>query len=453
MKILVLTNHLAVFGGSEIVSLEVAEAFSNMSCDVNIFSAYIDDPVRSYMDEQGLKYGSFEDCPSPENFDIIWSQHHLLPSLLAKHGTRSIENVFVVNASLSPYEPLEIPGAVADVADMIVANSQETADRLVELGVTAEKILVFYNAAPDSFNLTREARPDLKRALIVSNHVPEEVAHAADILRSRGIAVDHIGLPSVQKKITSGIISSYDAVISIGKTVQYSLLCETPVYVYDRFGGPGWLTGSNVAEAEKFNFSGRCCRRELPSVTIANELISGYSEATLAVRMLKQTYSEKYSLRNYLTRIIEHASHRLDEGCKRHIDLFISNLVQREGLLSGQLITFFQVAKHQSSEIAQLISNAETERQGFISARQNLIRSHEEVYSAQRQQLFEKELLLSQLKSKLADQETKSANLEAKLADMVSSTSWRITKPLRAIKQRIITAQRKYAFKDPNTDY
>jgi len=446
MKILVLTNHLAVFGGSEIVSLEVAEAFSNMGCDVNIFSAYIDDPVRSYMDEQGLRYGSFEDCPSPENFDIIWSQHHLLPSLLAKHGTRSIENVFVVNASLSPYEPLEIPGAVADVADMIVANSQETSDRLVELGVTAEKILVFYNAAPDSFNLTRDARPDLKRALIVSNHMPEEVAHAADILRSRGIVVDHIGLPSVQKKITSGIISSYDAVISIGKTVQYSLLCETPVYVYDRFGGPGWLTGSNVVEAEKFNFSGRCCRRELSPVTIANELISDYSEATLAVRMLKQTYSEKYSLRNYLTRIIERASRRLDEGCKRHIDLFTSNLVQREGLLSGQLITFFQVAKHQSSEIAQLISNAEIERQG-------LIRSHEEVYSAQRQQIFEKELLLSQLESKLADQETKSADLETKLADMVSSTSWRITKPLRAIKQRILTRRRKSAFKDPNSDY
>ncbi len=424
MKILVLTNHLSIFGGSEVVSLEIADVFSRIGGVVSIFSAYIADPVRSYMDELGLEYGAIEDCPSPENFDIIWSQHHLLPYLLAKYGIHSIEDVFVVNASLSPYEPLEIPGAVADVADMIVANSPETADRLVELGVAGEKISVFYNAAPDSFNLTREASLDLKRALIVSNHMPEEVAHAADMLRSRGITVDHIGLPLIQTKITPEIISSYDAVISIGKTVQYSLLCETPVYIYDRFGGPGWLTESNVVEAEKFNFSGRCCRRELRPVAIADELVEGYSEAASAIRKLKQTYSEKYSLRNHLTQIIERASGRADEGNNRPTDLRTSNLVCREGLLSGQLITFFQVAKHQSSEIAQLISNAETERQDFIRARQDLIFAHEEVYSSQRQQIDEKELLISQL--------------ERRLEDMLDSTSWKITKPLRTIKQRML---------------
>jgi hypothetical protein len=195
------------------------------------------------------------------------------------------------------------------------------------------------------------------------------------------------------------------------------------VYVYDRFGGPGWLAESNVVEAEKFNFSGRCCRRELEPEAIANELVEGYSEAASAIRILKQTYSEKYSLRNHLTQIIERASHRADEGNNRLTDLRTSNLVYREGLLSGQLITFFQVAKHQSSEIAQLISNAETERQDFNLARQGLIRSHEEVYSSQRKQIDEKELLISQL--------------EEKLADMLDSTSWKITKPLRAIKQRM----------------
>ncbi|MFI3905702.1 glycosyltransferase family 4 protein [Ochrobactrum sp. S1502_03] len=399
MKILVLTNHLAIFGGSEVVSLEVAEVFSSIGCDVSIFTAYIDDPVRSYMEELGIHYGSLENCPSPENFDIIWSQHHLLPYLLAKHGISSIESVFVVNASLSPYEPLEIPGAVADVADMVVANSQETADRLVELGVPAEKVSVFYNAAPDNFNLVREARPVLKRTLIVSNHMPEEVACAADVLRSREIAVDHIGLPSNQRKITPEIISSYDAVISIGKTVQYSLLCETPIYVYDRFGGPGWLTESNVVEAEKFNFSGRCCHRKLSPDAIASELVDGYPSATSAIRALKQIYSQRYLLRNYLTQIIERTSRRLAEGNKRQIGLGTSNLIHREGLLSGQLITLFQVAKHQASEITQLISDAEAERR-------DLIHSHEEVYSSQRQKIDEKDQIINQLEKKLSESRT-----------------------------------------------
>lgn len=436
MKILVLTNHLALFGGSEIVTLEVAEVFSKIGCDVSIYSAYIDDPMRSYMDELEIKYSSFENCPSPENFDIIWSQHHLLPCLLAKHGTSSIENVFVVNASLSPYEPLEIPGAVAAVADMIVANSRETADRLIDLGVTAEKISVFYNAAPDSFNITRKARPNLKRALIISNHMPEELAQAADVLRSRSIAVDHIGLPSRQKKITSEIITSYDAVISIGKTVQYSLLCETPVYVYDHFGGPGWLTEANFAEAENFNFSGRCCRRQLLPEEIADELIGSYSEAASAIRALKRAYSAKYTLRNYLTQIIECTSRRTNKERKRLIDPNASNLIQREGLLSGHLITLYQVAKHQSNEIAELTSNIDnltSELSNSLDSilrmreeRQDLICSHEEFYDSQRQKINEKEQTIYRL--------------EKKLSIMESSTSWKLTQPLRVIK-RLISRQ------------
>lgn len=447
MKILLLTNHLAQFGGSEIVTLEVAETFLKIGCDVNIFTSYIDDPVRSHMDEMNLTYGAIDDCPSPENFDIIWSQHQLLPLLLAKYGMSSIENVFLVNASLSPYEPLEIPGAVAEVADMIVANSPETAERLVDLGVPDEKISVFYNAAPDSFNLTRNSKPELQSVLVISNHMPEEIAIAIDILNNKGLNAEHIGLPFNVKKVTPEIISSYDAIISIGKSVQYSLLSETPVYVYDRFGGPGWLNEDNIDNAEKFNFSGRCCRRQLSSETIADELISGYSKATSAIRTLKQAYSKKYRLYSYLTRIIESATTHTEKKVKRQIAPQTSGLIYREGLLSGQLITFYQVAKHQSSEIAHLnsksadlhsqITSMELENQKLSRSydelssqfadiefkRVEMARSHEEKFSSQEKQINEKNKII--------------VDLELGLEQMINSTSWKITRPLRAIKTRV----------------
>lgn len=426
MKILVLTNHLAQFGGSEIVTLEVAEAFSKIGCDVSIFSAYIDDPVRSYMDQMNLNYGTIEYCPSPENFDVIWSQHQLLPHLLTKHSISSIESVFLVNASLSPYEPLEIPGALAEVADMIVANSPETAERLVELGVEDEKISVFYNAAPDSFDLNRKSKPELQSVLIISNHIPEEVAIAADFLKQRGVTADHIGLPFNQKKVTPEIISSYDAIISIGKSVQYSLLGETPVYVYDRFGGPGWLNEGNVENAEKFNFSGRCCHRQLSPEKIADELISGYPEAATAIRSLKQIYSKKYTLRYYLTQIIERATTFKSKQNRHQIDPKFAGLIYREGLLSSQLITFYQVAKHQSSEINRLNSQAgdlSSQVANMELARQKLVRAHEEIFSSQEKQINEKIQLIDQL--------------EWNLKQIINSTSWKITKPLRALKTRI----------------
>lgn len=408
MKILILTNHLAQFGGSEMVALEVAEKFANLGHDVNIFSAYIDDPVRSHMDEMCLQYDAIENCPSPESFDIIWSQHQLISYLLAKYGISSIESTFLVNTSLSPYEPLEIPGAVAEIADMVVANSPETAARLIELGVSSEKISVFYNAAPDSFNMTRKSRSDLESALIISNHMPEEVAQAAAILRNRGLIIDHIGLPSQPKKITPAIISSYDAVISIGKSVQYSILCETPVYVYDRFGGPGWLNEINTTEAEKFNFSGRCCHRQLSPETIADEISKGYPDATLAIRKLKETYSEKYTLRNYLTEIIEHATNKQNERQKRQVSLHTSNLIYREGLLSNQLITLYQLTQNQSSEILRLVSIIETERE-------SLLHPHEEF--------------------RISYEQEKIDQLQQNLSEIKKSTSWKITEPLRKIKR------------------
>lgn len=434
MKILILTNHLAVFGGSEIVALEVADVFSQIGCDVNIYTAYIDGVIQSYMDKLAIQYDLIENCPNPENFDIIWSQHQLLTYILAKYGTRSVKDVFLVNTSLSPYEPLEIPGAITEIADMIVANSPETAERLAELGVNTDKVSVFYNAAPDAFNLSRTATPCLKRVLIISNHMPEEITCAAVILRKHGIIVDHIGLPSQQKRITPEIISSFDAVISIGKSVQYSILCETPVYVYDRFGGPGWLNESNVVEAEKFNFSGRCCRRQLSSETIVHELLHGYSDASSAIRALKQTYAEKYTLRNYLTQIIEHAANRMYKDDEHQIDPIISNIIHREGLLSGQLVAFYKVTQNQSAEITDMHSNLKNlsieiaNLTNHISEmdveRQKILRTHDELYSSLNRVISEKSAVIDQL--------------ERKLSEIMDSTFWRITKPLRTIKERFL---------------
>ena len=65
--------------------------------------------------------------------------------------------------------------------------------------------------------------------------------------------IDAIG--SEKPAITSAeLLDHYDCVISIGKTVQYCLVQGIPVFLYDRFGGPGYLNESNY---------------DLPSITIS----------------------------------------------------------------------------------------------------------------------------------------------------------------------------------------
>ncbi|WP_416914340.1 hypothetical protein [Seohaeicola sp.] len=63
-------------------------------------------------------------------------------------------------------------------------------------------------------------------------------------------------------------------VLTIGKSVQYAMAARRPVYVYDRFGGPGWITSENFKNAEKFNFSGRCVGQEKRAEEIASEILA-----------------------------------------------------------------------------------------------------------------------------------------------------------------------------------
>jgi len=52
------------------------------------------------------------------------------------------------------------------------------------------------------------------------------------------------------------------------------MAARRPVYVYDRFGGPGWITSENFKNAEKFNFSGRCVGQEKSAEEIASEILT-----------------------------------------------------------------------------------------------------------------------------------------------------------------------------------
>ena len=88
---------------------------------------------------------------------------------------------------------------------------------------------------------------------MVSNHPPKELQEAMSLLSARGYQVDMLidAIGSEKPAITSAeLLDHYDCVISIGKTVQYCLVQGIPVFLYDRFGGPGYLNESNYELAE-----------------------------------------------------------------------------------------------------------------------------------------------------------------------------------------------------------
>jgi len=101
--------------------------------------------------------------------------------------------------------------------------------------------LKFPNPAPKAFELMRRKRTlkPLKHLLVVSNHLPEELKCAFDILEKDGIIIERIGRPTNSRRLLPTDLQRADAVVNIGKAAQYALRAGCHIYLYDRFAGLG----------------------------------------------------------------------------------------------------------------------------------------------------------------------------------------------------------------------
>jgi len=309
-RALVLTNHLHAFGGSEILSLEVAETLLNMGFEVHVHTNALSPGLRKHTDPR-LTLSDDASCPNLFGYDFVWAQHHLLPLCLGEHEWPALPRTRLASVHLSPYEPFEHVGLgmAQCLGATVVANSAETQQRLRGMLAPESEVLNLYNACPDTFWADlMPAAERLRSLLIVSNHLPQEVVHALGQDELRGVRVSRVGFGGEVLRITPDVIKGFDAVLSIGKTVQYALKVGKPVYCYDRFGGPGWLTPDNMNRAEAFNFSGRCTRTQRTPAQLARELRDGYAKAYEGLPVLRNEYCGKYSLNDFLGRLVQQAA-------------------------------------------------------------------------------------------------------------------------------------------------
>ena len=298
LRVLVMTREVAGFTGSEIIAWEVAEWFASRGDDVLVGAVSFGAPM-SGLERSFAVTTDLLDLDL-SGFDLVWSQHqtHLRVRQGLERCVRRMRLPLIVSASLSPFEPEEhLDAIVARAARAEVwTNSDETAEfvsRVNRRFIRTSAIHRFHNAAPEAFwEPAPPPRDELRSLLVVSNHVPLEVREAIGILRAGGLKVRVVGIDDEPRRVDRGMIVDADAVVSIGKTVVDAIACRRPVYVYDRFGGDGWLHPARYAEGLRFNFSGRPLKRVLAAADLAEELRSGYRAALAAMPALAAGASE-----------------------------------------------------------------------------------------------------------------------------------------------------------------
>lgn len=284
---LLCTHHMIDFSGSEVVLLELAEELLRRGIAVTISANFYDETFIGMALPPGVQFLAADEDPVLTDFRVVYCQHQSISKHMADQDLATLKSasrpIFIYN-HLSPHEPFEFPGPFVEeyFGDIILANSAETRDSLQRFGKFFSRTRLFQNPAPYKFSSPRPGDPrPPKRVLSVTNHPPKELTEALDILEERGLKVTRIGRKTGQRQLSVDDLSLHDAVVTIGKTVQCAFRTGVPVYCYDHFAGPGWVTAANVEEVELTNFSGRSHPDKRGADLIAQEIANGPGDALI----------------------------------------------------------------------------------------------------------------------------------------------------------------------------
>ncbi|WP_288804841.1 glycosyltransferase [uncultured Bifidobacterium sp.] len=338
-RVLITQSSLDHIGGSEVQALELARYLQSAGCAVTVYAWIADDLVGSLFIQSGVRIITSSMADSADlhmtDFDLIWVQHEVLPKAFFQQleGLGSGPRPCVIFSHMSPYREVHLEQPYTyelenRIADRIVFNSSGTLEAQQGYFPKDDSRLAIYpNPAPMSFVESRHTiRPNLGRILIVSNHTPSELLLAVDSLKARGLVVDRLGdvTKEANSLTTPDLLDRYDCVVTIGKTVQYCLVQGIPVFIYDRFGGPGYLTAENYEQAARFNFSGRMegscpslvdeINRHAGSIidgpTLAAQIIDGYAAACDFQTAWHDEFIRRFAIDGAVDRIVGDMSAR-----------------------------------------------------------------------------------------------------------------------------------------------
>lgn len=312
MRALIMTSTFFAFAGAEMVALELAEELVSRAWQVDVAATVIGSPVSWFALSGRIGVIPLTARIDVSGYDLVWCQHGTLANIDVRALARAEPAPFIAVAHLSPTTPIERPLHPREeaLADLIVANSPETCERLDDV-FTNGKTIVSHNPAPDAFLASRHAgraraNGAVRSVLSITNHLAGELYHALlHMAKDLGIAVTRIGFGAEFRRVTPDDVANADLVVTIGKSVPYALLAGTPVYVYDHLGGDGYLSEANFETACAHNFSGRPERRRRSTEEIFTGIMDHHAHAVAFSGSLGPDALERFRLKGFVDVVLD----------------------------------------------------------------------------------------------------------------------------------------------------
>ena len=208
------------------------------------------------------------------------------------------------------------------------------------------------------------------------------------MLENKGYKVQIYCMAGKKELINDKILKKYDAIISIGKTVQYAMSLQIPMYVYDIHGGEGYLTLENIEKNRAKNFSGRGFDKK-SAEQICNEIIEEFEKALKITPEIKKYAYDNFCFENKIDEILEIINKKENVNLKSIREKYEND--KREVLLTRGMANYLiekyedilRIEKHKLYTEIKRLTKVEEELRKAIIEKDKLIKDQEDLMKIQ----------------------------------------------------------------------
>lgn len=346
MKRVLMTNlYFEKYTGSELHTLEIAKLFVKKGYEVVVAVFQKAYPLLEKSEEFSVVNCLQEELEETD-YDIVFVQHYPVFDYLCSNYDLTYKKLLV--SKLSVISELEYLPICTEDADLIVCVSQECANVVYkEIGYDP-RVKIMKNCAGNEYFSAYSSRnndTNLKKIAVISNHIPNELLELSDLL-SEGIEIDYIGATQSPRLVDVGLLKKYDLIITIGRTVQHCFAMGTLVYVYDYFGGPGYINDANFEIAEKNNFSGRGFSKKT-AIELKKDIEENYVKSLSYIGKLHEIAQKDYNYEKQFDQIY----HELISTPQRQKKTYYKGIEKQRMQLYSKLVPYYAFQKNCYSQL------------------------------------------------------------------------------------------------------
>ncbi len=250
MRLILATNHLGL-GGSESYLFTVAEELDRLGHEAAIYAPELGAGATAAR-RRGIELVA--DLAEAGDLDAALVQDagtsHELAGRMAE-----LPQVFVAHSETFDLQlPPQLDGQVAAA----VALNDRVARRLAALAVPPEIVRMRQPIDIERNTVASPLPTVARRALLLSNNpVADRLELIERACADAGLELVRVGGDAGQAEDPRAALAGVEIVIGYGRSVLEAMACGRAAYVYDRYGGDGWVTGESYARLEADGFAGR----------------------------------------------------------------------------------------------------------------------------------------------------------------------------------------------------